>query len=61
MTTRFKDLMFWQENSDWYDWVGGQWILTDEAPKEARRSFELYMKELQRYKKNLETERRSHD
>ena len=50
MTIRFKGLMKWQEHSDWYDWVDGQWVLTDKAPEEAHRNFELYMKELRRYK-----------
>ena len=51
MTRRFKNLMSWQENPDWYDWVDGQWVLTDKAPEEARHNFALYMKELRRYRK----------
>ena len=53
MTTRFKELMAWQEDSSWYDWVDGHWILTDKAPDSARRNFELYLEELQRYHKDL--------
>ena len=29
MTIRFKELMAWQEDSNWYDWVDDHWILTD--------------------------------
>lgn len=54
MTIRFKDLMFWQEDPNWYDWIDGQWVLTDKAPESARLSFELYMKELRHYRKDLE-------
>ena len=51
MTTRFKGLMDWHEDPTWYDWVDGQWVLTDKAPEEARRNFELYIEELRRYHK----------
>ena len=54
ITIRFKNLMYWQEDPDWYDWVDGHWVLTDKAPKEARHSFELYTEELRRYPKDLE-------
>ena len=54
MTIRFKDLMFWQEDPNWYDWIDGQWGLTDKAPESALLSFELYMKELRHYRKDLE-------
>ena len=53
MTIRFKNLMTWQEDPDWYDWVEGRWVLTDKAPESAQRSFKLYMEELRRYNEEL--------
>ena len=53
MTIRFKGLMAWQENPNWYDWVDGHWILTNQAPESARRNFELYIEELRRYREEL--------
>ena len=53
MTIRFKNLMSWQENPDWYDWIDGYWVLTDKAPESARRNFELYIEELRHYYKDL--------
>lgn len=53
MTTRFKGLMTWREDPSWYEWVDGQWILTDKAPDSARITFELYKEELRRYREEL--------
>lgn len=54
MTLRFKNLMTWQEDPSWYDWLEGHWVLTDKAPESAQRSFKLYMEELRRYNEEAE-------
>lgn len=46
MSRRYKDMVIWKENKDWYyiDEEHDRYVLRDEAPEEARRSFELWQK-----------------
>ena len=46
MTRRYMEMLIWDENDDWYyvDYERDRYILTDKAPEEARRSFELWKK-----------------
>jgi len=44
MSARNKDSMFWKKNRDWYvvDKKNQRFVLTEQAPEEAKRSFEKY-------------------
>ena len=46
MSRRYKDAVIWKENKEWYyiDEERDRYVLTDKAPEEARRSFELWKK-----------------
>ena len=39
------DMPYFMENKDWYEFdaVAGKYVLTDEAPERARKSYEEYM------------------
>ena len=55
MTRIGKGCMDWLDNEDWYDIdeENQRFLLTDKAPEEARRSFELYMRINWRHYKDL--------
>lgn len=44
MSTKNRDAMIWMENKDWYyiDEERDEFVLTEQAPAEARRSFEKW-------------------
>lgn len=42
--TRNSTRSYWMENKSWYKIVDGKPVLTEEAPPEARRSFEEWHK-----------------
>lgn len=46
MTRRDKECMYWKRDKTWYriDYERDHYVLTDKAPEEARRSFELWKK-----------------
>ncbi len=46
MTRRDKECMYWKRDKTWYriDYEHDRYVLTDKAPEEARRSFELWKK-----------------
>lgn len=46
MSARYSGCMLWMHNNDWFilDEKRDRYILTDKAPKEAQKSFELYKK-----------------
>ena len=46
VSIRYKGCMDWMDNEEWYsfDEEKQRFFLTETAPEEARRSFELYMK-----------------
>ncbi|NRT90037.1 hypothetical protein [Clostridium beijerinckii] len=47
------DLFIWKENNEWWDIdeETHQFVLTDKAPEEAKKSFEKYLKHLEKRKK----------
>lgn len=44
MSIKNKDMVYWMSNKSWYyiDKEHDRFVLTDEAPEEARRSFEKW-------------------
>ena len=45
--TSDKSLFLWNKNDDWWDYdEKGKVFLTDKAPKEARESYEKFMKKV---------------
>ena len=46
------DMPYFMNEEDWYeyDWEKEKYILTDKAPKEAKKSYEKFYKELEKEK-----------
>lgn len=36
-----SELLYWRSNKEWYEIVGGKFVLTDKAPERAKESFKL--------------------
>ena len=53
---KYEDCLKWRESSEWYDLKNEQYVLTDKAPAEARRSFEQWkeLTERENYRRELE-------
>ena len=53
---KYEDCLKWRENFEWYDLKNEQYVLTDKAPAEARRSFEQWkeLTEREDYRRELE-------
>jgi hypothetical protein len=37
---------FWASNADWWHWEGLKRVLNDDAPPEAKESYQNYLKQL---------------
>lgn len=35
----------WQDNKEWYHWEGNIAVVNDNAPEEAKKSYENYLKQ----------------
>ena len=46
MSIKYSGLMYWAHDKEWYyiDYERDRYVLTDKAPEEARRSFDLWEK-----------------
>lgn len=52
MVANAKSFMFWITNPEWYDYDENEKpYLTEKAPEEAKRSFEEYLKLIEREEK----------
>lgn len=46
---------YWRTNKSWYHHVDGKVELTESAPEEARKSFEIYRKQIEEMYKNSDS------
>ena len=44
---------YWASNKDWYERKDGVRVIKDTAPKEAKESYERYLKQMKRYQEYL--------
>ena len=55
MSRKYKGCMNWSDNEEWFyiDEKNQRFLLTDKAPEEAQRSFEIYTRINWRHYKDL--------
>lgn len=49
---------YWQSNHAWWKFQDGIPVLTDDAPPEAKKSFERYLRQIEEYERENERRRK---
>lgn len=44
--------LFWQSNPEWWHAEGYELVVNDDAPLEAKKSYERYLKQMKKYTKD---------